>query len=182
MRHHWSFNAPHVAHAPQVGHRLSQYTWHLRRDFQYLPIFHIFLHRSKGDNHQSTGGRSKTMQGQAKIAVRNSMWHYLHMHQGSPLFLSSFTVIPLLSKVIFIPSIRLNLCVPRTRPPITSAIDTLLTIRPFFQHAQNFSILSALAWLLCFSFSICSSSFCFLLTVFHDTFSMSYKIFTYYVY
>ena len=32
-----------------------------------------------------------------------------------------------------------------------------------------------------FSFSICSSPFCFLLTVFHDTFSMSYKILSYYV-
>ena len=33
-----------------------------------------------------------------------------------------------------------------------------------------------------FSFSICSSRFCFLLTVFYDTFSMSYKILPYYVY
>ena len=36
--------------------------------------------------------------------------------------------------------------------------------------------------LLCFSFSICSSPFCFLLTIFHDTFSMSYNILPYYVY
>ena len=42
--------------------------------------------------------------------------------------------------------------------------------------------LRALARLLCFSFSICSSPFCFLLTEFHYTFSMSYKILPYYVY
>ena len=33
-----------------------------------------------------------------------------------------------------------------------------------------------------FSFSICLSPFCFLLTAFHDTFCMSYKILPYYVY
>ena len=37
---------------------------------------------------------------------------------------------------------------------------------------------SSSSQLLCFSFSICSSPFCFLLNVFHDTFSMSYKILT----
>ena len=36
----------------------------------------------------------------------------------------------------------------------------------------------ALARLFCFSFSFCSSPFCFLLTVFHDTFSKSYTILT----
>ena len=40
----------------------------------------------------------------------------------------------------------------------------------------------ALARFLCFSFLICSSPFCFLLTVFHDTFSMYYKILSSYVY
>ena len=39
-----------------------------------------------------------------------------------------------------------------------------------------------LARLLCFSFSICSSPFCFLLTEFHYTFSMSFKILPCYVY
>ena len=37
-------------------------------------------------------------------------------------------------------------------------------------------------WALCFSFLICSSPFCFLLTVFYNTFSMSCKILPYYVY
>ena len=39
------------------------------------------------------------------------------------------TVIPPLPKSTFTPSIQPNLGLPRTRPPLTSAIDTLLAIR-----------------------------------------------------
>ena len=38
-------------------------------------------------------------------------------------------VIPLLPKAIFTPSIQPNLGLPHTRPPLTSAINTLLAIR-----------------------------------------------------
>ena len=40
-----------------------------------------------------------------------------------------FRAIPLLTKATFTPSIQPNLGLPRTRPPLTSAINTLLTIR-----------------------------------------------------
>ena len=52
------------------------------------------------------------------------------MYQGSPLFRAASTVIPLLPyKATFTPSIQPNLGLPRTRPPLTSAINTLLAIR-----------------------------------------------------
>ena len=57
------------------------------------------------------------------------------MYQFSPLFRSfahwraASTVIPLFSKATFTPSIQPNLGLPRTRPPLTSAISTLLAIR-----------------------------------------------------
>ena len=61
--------------------------------------------------------------------------NHLHMHQGSP-FISIFrhcraasTVNPQLTKATYTPSMQPNLGLPRTRPPLTSAINTLLTIR-----------------------------------------------------
>ena len=39
------------------------------------------------------------------------------------------TIVPLLPKTPFTPSIQPNLGLPRTRPPFTSAINTLLAIR-----------------------------------------------------
>ena len=54
------------------------------------------------------------------------------MYRGSPLFLifrAAFTVIPLLPKATFAPSIQPNLGLPRTRPRLTLAINTLLAIR-----------------------------------------------------
>ena len=70
----------------------------------------------------------------------------LHMYQGSPLFpifRAASTVIPLLTKATFTPSIQPNLGLPRTRPPLTSAINTLLAIRarPFFPHVQPINTL-----------------------------------------
>ena len=51
------------------------------------------------------------------------------MYQGSPLFRAASTVIPLLPKITCTASIQHNLGLPRTSPPLTSAINTLLAIR-----------------------------------------------------
>ena len=58
----------------------------------------------------------------------------LHIHQGSPIFYifysrAASTVTPLSPKATFIPSIQPNLGLPHIRPPLTSAINTLLAIR-----------------------------------------------------
>ena len=49
------------------------------------------------------------------------------------------TVIPLLPKATFTPSIQPNLDLPRTRPPLISTISTFLAIRthPFLPHTQT---------------------------------------------
>ena len=57
----------------------------------------------------------------------------LHMYQGTPLFsIAASSVIRLLSKATFTPSIQPNLGLPRTRSPIRSAINTFLAIRHSF--------------------------------------------------
>ena len=71
----------------------------------------------------------------------------LHMHLGSqllPIFCAVSTVIPLLPKATFTPSIQPNLGLPRTRPPPTSSINTLLAIRYslILSTYPNFSTLS----------------------------------------
>ena len=119
---------------------LSPYTWHLSFDFQYLRPFHNLSqphhvtasHLSPRDNHPSTGGRSErthvvpSKNGRVKLIQ-------LHSYQGSRLFpifrRAASTVIPLLPKATFTPSIQPNLGLPRNRPPLTSAINTLLAIR-----------------------------------------------------
>ena len=57
----------------------------------------------------------------------------LHMYQGSfqsfTHWCTASTVIPLLPKATFTPSIQPNLSLPRTCPPLTSAINTLLAIQ-----------------------------------------------------
>ena len=86
-------------------------------------------HPSPGDNHQ--GERT---QGQAKTAEWNSFsYRYTRALQStlSPIFLAfcrAYTVIPLLPKAIYTPSIQPNLSLPRTRSRFTSAINTLLAI------------------------------------------------------
>ena len=101
-------------------------------------------HSSPGDNHLRTRGWSERTQGQAK----NGRLKLIQLHV---LFLMIYlsaasTVIPLLPKATFTPSIQPKLGLPRTRPPLNSAINTLLAIRshPFFPHAQTISILSDL--------------------------------------
>ena len=70
--------------------------------------------------------------------------NHLHMHQGSPLlpiFRAASTVIPLLPKAIFTPSIQPNLGLPRTSPPLTSIRDTTTKLRKISsqKHSLSFS-------------------------------------------
>ena len=81
------------------------------------------------DNHQSMGGQSErwvpSKNGRAKLIQ-------LHMYQGSPrfpVFRAAYKVIPRLPNATFTPSIQANLGLPRTNPPLTSAINTFLAIR-----------------------------------------------------
>ena len=93
-------------------------------------------HPSPGDNHQNTGGPFERTLGQSKTAPWNSLnyictkalhsfWYFAHCRSAS-------TVIPLLPKATFASSIHPNLGFPRTRPPLTSAINTRLAIRYSF--------------------------------------------------
>ena len=85
-------------------------------------------------NHQSTGGRSERTQCQAKWPREI---HSVTYAPGLSIFFLMFlvqccaasTVIPLLSKATFTPSIQPNLGLPCTHPSLTSAINTLLDIR-----------------------------------------------------
>ena len=120
---------------------LSPYTWHLSLDFQQLCPFYSLSQPhhvtaslpSPCDNHQSTGGRSERTQGQAKMAALNSFSYIctraLHAFRSLAHCRAASTVIPLLPKATFTPSIQPNPRLPLTRPPLTSAINTLLAIR-----------------------------------------------------
>ena len=87
---------------------------------------------SPGANHQSTGGLSEITQCQAKMAAWNSFSYIctraLHSFRSFAHWRAAFTVIPLLPKATFTPSIQLILGVPRTRPSLTSVINTLQAI------------------------------------------------------
>ena len=119
---------------------LSPYTWQLSLDFQWLPPFyslsqpyHIMASiPSPCDNHQSMGGQSERTQGQAKMAVWNSFSYIctraLYAFLTVVHCCAASTVIPMLPKATFTPSIQPNLGLPHTRPPLTSAISTLLAI------------------------------------------------------
>ena len=98
-------------------------------------------------SHQSAAGRSETRRESSKNG-RVALDH-LYMHLDSPLFPSfhcraGSTVIPLLPKANFMPSIQPNLGLPRTSPPLTSANYTFLTMRSylFSPRVQTISILS----------------------------------------
>ena len=79
------------------------------------------------NKHKSTGGRSERTQGQAKIAANNSFScicaRTLHSFRSLSHWRAASTVILLLAKATFTPSIQPNLSLPRTRPPLTSAIN-----------------------------------------------------------
>ena len=79
------------------------------------------------------GGPSKTTQCLAKTVALHSFIYILH--QGLHSLLSSahcraaYTVIPMLNKAIFTPSIIPNLSLPRSCPPLASDICTFLDIQ-----------------------------------------------------
>ena len=94
----------------------------------------------------------------------------LHVHQASPLF----PIFGVLSRRIhrhssvaqdtFTPSIRTNLRLPRTRPGLTSAINTLLAIRILIHsfHMSNssqYSLISPTRYSLSISALLSTSSF-----------------------
>ena len=119
---------------------LSPYTCRLSLDFQLLRHFYSLSQPhhvtaslpSPCDNHQITGGRSERTQWQAKMAAWNSLSYIctraLHSFQSFAHCSSPSAVIPLLPKATFTPSMQPNLGLPRTRPPLTSAMNTLLAI------------------------------------------------------
>ena len=123
------------------GTPLSPYTWLLSLDFQELGPFYSLSQPhhvtaslpSPCDNYQSTGGRSERTQCQAKISAWNSFSYIctraLHSFRSFAHCRAASTVIPLLPKATFTPSIQPNIGLPRTRPPLTSGINTLLAIR-----------------------------------------------------
>ena len=71
---------------------------------------------------------------------------YLSRIVAQPPRRAASTVISLLPKATFTPSIQPNLGLPRTRPPLTSAINNFEAVygstHTFFSHAQTISILS----------------------------------------
>ena len=80
-------------------------------------------------SHQSEGGKSERTQQPSKNG--NVKHNHLHVHQNSPLlpfvhWRAASTVIHLFPKGTVTPSIQANLGLPRTSPPLTSAINTLL--------------------------------------------------------
>ena len=91
-------------------------------------------HPSPDDNHQSKGGRSERSQGQSKMAAWNSI-RYIIMHQGCALFSIFRALSRSLNRHSSVAQGHLHtihpphLWLPRTRPPLTSAINTLLAIR-----------------------------------------------------
>ena len=105
---------------------LSPYTWHLSLDFLQLRPFYSLSQPhhvtaslpSPCDSHQSMGERSERTQGQAKMAAWNSFRYIctrtLHSFRSFAHCRAAATVIPLLPKATFTPSIQLNHDLPRT--------------------------------------------------------------------
>ena len=140
------------AYTPYTAHTLDTCSWlfSIRLNFHSLPQPHhgTASHSSPGDDHQSTGGQSEKTQGQAKMAVWNSLSYIcsraLHSFLSFAHCRAASTVIALLPKATFTPSIQPNLGLPRTHHPLTSAINTLLAIRysSILPRTQTISILS----------------------------------------
>ena len=99
------------------------------------------------------GGQSERTQGQAKMSMWNSFSYIctraLHSFRYFLYFHAASTVIPLLPKATFTPSIQPNLGLPHTRPPLTSAINTFwpFGFHPLFPNDQTILILSDLLYL-----------------------------------
>ena len=130
-----------IKHTHSQDAPLSEYIWHLSLDFQYLRPFcslsqphHVMASLSSPcDNHQSMGGRSERTQGQANMAAWNSFSYIctksLHAFRSLAHCRSASSVISLLPRATFTQSTLPNLGLPRTRPPLISAINTFLAIR-----------------------------------------------------
>ena len=130
-----------ITHTQSSRYTFSPYTWHPSLDFQYLRPFYSLSQPhhvtpslpSPCDDHQSMGGQSEWTQGQAKMAAWNSFSYIctraLYSFQSFVHWRAASTVIPLLPKATFTPSIQPNLGLPHNRPQLTSAINTLLAIR-----------------------------------------------------
>ena len=105
-------------------------------------------HPSEGGNYRSTGEWSEIKQGRVKMAAWNSFSYIctraLHSFLSFAHCPAASIVIPLLPKATFTPSIQPTLGLSHTRPPLTSAINTLLAIRysSILSTAQTISILS----------------------------------------
>ena len=128
---HIIINIHTLAHILDIFHLDSLY---FRPFYRLSQPHHVTASNpSPGDNHQSTGGRSDRTQGQAKMAEWNSFGcictRALHSVRSFAHWRAASSVIPLLPKATFTPSIQPNLGLPRTRPPFTFACNTLLDIR-----------------------------------------------------
>ena len=102
------------------------------------------------------GGRSERTQGQPKMAAWNSFSYIctraLHAFRYLGHCRAASTVIPLLPTATFTRSIQPNLCLPRTRPSLTSAINTFLAIRyssTFFIKYCNIMFFMIVFWFVC---------------------------------
>ena len=89
-----------------------------------MVIFYNNTHPSPGDNHQSTGERSK--EHRAKQKWRRET----HLVTYAPGF-----------SILSLSSIQPNLCLPRTRPPFIPPSTPFCPCgtHPFFPHAQTIS-------------------------------------------
>ena len=130
-------------------------------------------HHSPGDNRQSTEGGPKEHRAKQKWPHETHSVTYVlgctrALHSFRPFAYcyccTASTVIPLSPKATFTPSIQPNLGLPRTHPPLTSAVPTLhllppstsfwpygahrVCTHPFFPHVQTISILSDLLYAL----------------------------------
>ena len=94
------------------------------------------------DDHQSMGGRSERTQGQAKMAAWNLFSYIctraLHAYRSLVHCRAASTVVPLLPKATFTPSIQPYLGLHLTHPSLTLAINTFLASTPFWhQHLSG---------------------------------------------
>ena len=119
---------------------LSPFTWHLRLFSVVVPFSHFIQTAScNGIPHtlQVITTRAQRVvrnnTGPSKMAAWNSFsytWtRALHSFRTFTNCRANSTVIPLLPKATFTPSIKHNLGIPRTRPPFTSAIYAPLDIQ-----------------------------------------------------
>ena len=115
---------------------LSPYTWYLRL-FSVVEPFLQFIPTASCNGIQplqviTTRAREGGPKEHRANSVRYMWLSQIHVHRGSPLFpicRAASTVIPLLPKATFTPSIQPNFGLHRTRLQLTSAINILLAVR-----------------------------------------------------